>query len=58
MGANKMSDYFREFKDTYIERNVYGYYVARVYRGTDTTQLVADTVIGIKRMITDYKGDR
>ncbi len=53
-----MSDYFREFKDTYIERNVYGYYVARVYRGTDTTQLVADTVIGIKRMITDYKGDR
>ena len=53
-----MSDYFKEYKDTFIERNVYGYYVAWVDRGADNTQLVADTVTGIKKMITDYKGGK
>lgn len=50
-----MSDYFKEYKDTFIERNIHGYYVAWVDRGTYTTQVVADTVVGIKKMITDYK---
>ena len=58
MGANKMSDYFKEYKDTFIERNIHGYYIAWVDRGTDTTQVVADTVAGIKKMITDYKGGK
>ncbi len=58
MAVNKMSDYFKEYKDTFIERNVYGYYVAWVDRGTENTQLVADTVAGIKKMITDYKGGK